>query len=386
MDQTSRMINGAEAMATAFILAGVRIAYTFPITPQSEVMDYFAEQSGFTCINADSEYNVLAGAEGVLWSGQRCAVATASQGLILMSELMWEVSGNRLPLVMGVFNRGLKGPGWCLGSQHNDSLFMRDTGWLQFYCESAQEILDMVLIGYRLAERIQLPVMIAGDGFYLSHEREEVLVPSAAQAETFVGKRDASDMPLSRPPASYGGLVPPQKYYALFRQMHRDVEGSLEVFQEVAAEFEATFGRRYDPVEEADCDEADIVLISAGTISGTIRKALADAGNSGHKVGFLKLRAFRPFPAKQLRRAMLKGKKVAVLDRSLALGVGGIFGSELRTVFTNQPESRPLFSFVAGLGGLDVTPGMVTQLIDYVARTDSPPEGALFLTETGIEE
>ena len=313
MDHTSRMINGAEAMATAFDLAGVRIAYTFPITPQSEVMDYFAERSGFTCINADSEYSVLAGAEGVLWSGKRCAVATSSQGLILMSELMWEVAGNRLPLVMGVFNRGLKGPGWCLGSQHNDSLFMRDTGWLQFYCESAQEILDFVLIGYRLAEELQLPVMIAGDGFYLSHEREEVLVPSEATAQAFVGERNPVDMPVNRPPASYGGLVPPDKYYALFRQMHRDMERGLEVFDQIAAEFGAAFGRDYDVVDERNCDQADIILISAGTISGTIRKALAIGGRNGRRTGFLKLRAFRPFPTARLllrpiRRRTSNGK------------------------------------------------------------------------------
>lgn len=385
MSQTSRMINGAEAMATAFDLAGVRLAYAFPITPQSEVMDFFAERSGFTCINADSEYSVLAGAQGVLWSGQRCAVATASQGLILMSEVMWEVAGNRLPLVMGVFNRGLKGPGWCLGSQHNDSLFMRDTGWLQFYCESAQEILDLVLLGFRLAETIQLPMMVAGDGFYLSHEREEVFVPGENEAREFVGERDASDMPLNQPPASYAGLVPPEKFSALLLQMHRDMRRATVVFTELAAEFAARFGRTYGLAEEVNCDDADLIIATAGTIAGTVRRAMQNL-DGGPRVGLLKLRAFRPLPEERLRRALLKGKKIAIIDRSLAPGLGGIFGAELKTVFANQPAAPPLYPVVAGLGGLDVTPAMIARLIEYVAESKSPPAGALFLTEEGIEE
>ncbi|MDH7568424.1 MAG: pyruvate ferredoxin oxidoreductase, partial [Armatimonadota bacterium] len=185
----ARMMNGAEAMAIAFQLAGVRIAYTYPITPQIEVMETLSRNGRILYVQGDSEYNVLAGAEGVVWGGERCAVATASQGLLLMSEVMWEVAGNRLPIVMGVFNRGVKGPGWCLGAQQNDTLFMRDTGWLQFYCESAQEVLDLVLIAFRVAEEVCLPAMVAGDGFYLSHQTEEVHVPAAEEVRAFVGER-----------------------------------------------------------------------------------------------------------------------------------------------------------------------------------------------------
>ncbi|HDS74549.1 MAG TPA: pyruvate ferredoxin oxidoreductase, partial [Firmicutes bacterium] len=146
------VLTGAEAMARAAELAGVRIAPMFPITPQTAVIETLAQNGVVETLRANSEYNVMAMAAGVAWAGQRVFTVTSSQGLVMMSEMMWEVAGNRLPVVMGVFGRALKGPGWNLGTQQNDSLMMRDTGWLMFYAETAQELLDFVLIAYRVAE------------------------------------------------------------------------------------------------------------------------------------------------------------------------------------------------------------------------------------------
>lgn len=383
--QKAKVISGAEAMASAYELAGVRIAYTFPITPQSEVMEYLAAREEITCIQADCEYNVLAGAEGVLWSGERCAVATASQGLVLMSEVMWEVAGNRLPLVMGVFNRGLKGPGWCLGSQQNDALFMRDTGWMQFYCESAQQLLDMTLIAFRVAEEILLPAMVIGDGFYLSHEREEVWVPEAEDVEAFLGRPGNADLPRAGHPANYAGLAPPETYHRLSKAMHEDIERVVDLFPQVAAEFESTFGRGHSLLDAFDVEDAEVVVVTAGTISGTAHEAIEGLRSGGERVGLLRLNCFRPFPARQLVEVLPPNAVLAVLDRNLAPGTGGIFGANVKIALHGN-GAQPVFTFVTGLGGMDVSPDMVRMAVDYARDHRGARPSIVFLTEAGVEE
>jgi len=382
--QAPRLLNGAEAMGVAYWLAGARLAYTFPITPQSEVIDYFAAHPDIRCIQADSEYNVISGAQGVLWGGERCALATASQGLILMSEVMWEVAGNRLPMVMGVFSRGLKGPGWCLGTQQNDALFYRDTGWLQLYCESAQEILDFTLIAHRLAERISLPVMVVGDGFYLSHELEEVQVPTAPAAREFVGEPRRESIPVDSPPASYGALVPPERYSSFYQTMHRDMERAAADFEDLSAEFSRLFGRRYALTSGSWLEDAEVVLVTAGAISGTAREVIGGLREQGQRVGLLKLQSFRPFPADEAVRQLASAGRILVIDRNISPGLGGIFAAHLRAALHERRITIPVWGMVAGLGGLDVTPDMIERAIAYTAQAQAPGTGPLFLTESGI--
>ncbi|HHX39776.1 MAG TPA: pyruvate ferredoxin oxidoreductase [Armatimonadetes bacterium] len=382
--QTARMINGAQAMAIGFELAGVRIAYTYPITPQAEVMETFSRSNRIVTIQGDSEYSVLAGAQGVVWAGERCAVATASQGLVLMSEVLWEVAGNRLPIVMGVFNRALKGPGWCLGAQQNDTLFMRDTGWLQFYCETAQEMLDLILIGFRVAETICLPVLVAGDGFYLSHETEEVLIPDEKAAAEFVGERMRCEAPMPDPQADYGGLMPPPKYFRAYQRMHHDVRRAAAVFDSAAQEFGTRFGRYYGRVSPLYTEDAETVVVSAGTICGTIREVVEQRRERGERVGMVKLHAFRPFPTEALRVALGNARRVIVIDRNLAPGLGGIFASEIRLALHARGVPATVYSFIAGLGGSDVPPGLLESALDYASEQADPPD-TLFLLDTGIE-
>ncbi|MGQ9523406.1 MAG: hypothetical protein ACUVTZ_01070 [Armatimonadota bacterium] len=386
---TRMQMNGAEAMALAFRLAGVRIAYTYPITPQSEVMEVLASDPNVTCVAADSEYNVLAGAEGVLWAGERCAVATASQGLLYMSELMWEVAGNRLPLVMGVFSRGVKGPGWCLGAQQNDVFFMRDTGWLHFICASAQNILDMMLIAFRVAETVSLPAIVSGDGYYVSHEKEPVSVPVEAECRAFVGDPPQEDLPKAGIPASYGGLVPSAKFLRFSRNIHRDMERALEVFQDVSVDFARRFGRLYRPVEFIHTDDADIIIVTAGAMSGTAEHVVRALRENGKRIGLARIYCFRPFPSNMLRQRLASAKAIMVLDRNLAYGLGGVITSETRLALAGtgrDPICIPVYGFVAGLGGLDVKPGILLQAVDLVERGLADEAGPLFLTEDGIEQ
>jgi len=382
-------MNGAEAMALAFRLAGVRIAYTYPITPQSEVMEVLASDPSVTCVAADSEYNVLAGAEGVLWAGERCAVATASQGLLYMSELMWEVAGNRLPMVMGVFSRGLKGPGWCLGAQQNDVFFMRDTGWLHFICASAQQILDLMLIAFRVAETVFLPVIVSGDGYYVSHEKEPVSVPDEAECRAFVGSPAQEDLPRAGVPASFGGLVPSPKFFRFSRNIHKDMERALGVFQEVSLDFAGRFGRLYRPVEFIDTEDAEIVIATAGAMSGTAEHVVRTLRQDGKRIGLARIHCFRPFPSAMIREALARARAVIVLDRNLAYGLGGVLASETRLALAGSgadPLHIPVYGFVTGLGGLDVKPEMVLRAVDWVESGRADGSGLLFLTEEGIEQ
>ena len=183
---TKAILTGAEAMARAAELADVDVATIFPITPQTQVIETLTQRGIVPCVRSNSEYNSMSLASGVAWAGSRVFSVTSSQGLVFMSEMIWEVAGNRLPVVLGVFGRALKGPGWNLGPQDNDSLMMRDTGWLMFYCETAQEVMDFTIMAYRIAEEQRFPVMVVGDGFYLSHTSEIVSIPDAASIRAFL--------------------------------------------------------------------------------------------------------------------------------------------------------------------------------------------------------
>lgn len=383
--QKGQIINGAQAMALGFELAGVRIAYTYPITPQIEVMETLSRDGRLTYVQADSEYAVLAGAQGVAWGGERCAVATASQGLVLMSEVMWEVAGNRLPIVMGVFNRGLKGPGWCLGAQQNDTLFMRDTGWLQFYCESAQEVLDFILLGFRVAEELNLPALVAGDGFYLSHETEEVMVPDRRAALAYVGERVRAGDPITDRQANYAGLIPPPQYFRAYQRMHADMRRAPAVFARAAAEFGERFGRYYRLVAPVHHEDAETLIVAAGTVCGTIREVVERRRRQGERVGMAKLHGFRPFPAAELAAVVGNARRVMVVDRNLAPGVGGLFAAEVRLAFSLAERRTPVYSFVTGLGGTDITPEMIERALDYTASGTGRPPETLFLHDAGVE-
>ena len=317
-------------MSLAYEMAGVRIAYVFPFTPQTEVLETMTRSTRVRVIPSDSEFNAIASATGVFWGGERCAIYTSSQGLVLMSEVMWEVAGNRLPMVMGVFNRALRGPAWTLGPQQNDSLFMRDTGWLQFFCETAQDVFDFILLAMRVAERVYLPAMVCGDGFYLSHQKEEIQIPDEAAVRDFVGEMAVPDLPDSSHPATFGGVVSTaQQYFRLSERMHRDVVASQDVFQDVAKGFQVLFGRRRTLTEPYEMEDAELVLIASGATCGAVREEVARRRRRGQKVGLLKLCSIRPLPVGELLRHLRPGQKIAVLDRNLNFGAGGIFHCEI---------------------------------------------------------
>lgn len=380
------IVSGAEAMSLAYELAGVRIAYVFPITPQTEVLETMTRSERVRVIPSDSEFNAIASAEGVFWGGERCAIYTSSQGLVLMSEVMWEVAGNRLPMVMGVFNRALRGPAWTLGPQQNDSLFMRDTGWLQFFCETAQDVFDFILLAMRVAERVCLPALVCGDGFYLSHQKEEIELPDEAAVRGFVGELAVPDLPDPNQPATFGGVVSTaQQYFSLSERMHRDVVAAQDVFLEVAKGFEVLFGRRRTLTEPCEMEDAELVLLASGATCGAAREEVRRRRRRGQKVGLLKLCSIRPLPVGELLRHLRPGQKVAVLDRNLTAGAGGVFHCEISAALRGLIDDIVLLGCITGLGGVDLTPEAAGELIDTLATAGPAQQGLVhFLDETGL--
>ncbi len=369
-------------MARGAELADAKIAPVFPITPQTQVIEALAEGGQVEVMRGNSEYNVISMASGAAWAGTRVFTATSSHGLVMMSEMMWEIAGNRLPVVMGVFGRALKGPGWCLGTQQNDSLMMRDTGWLQFYCESAQELLDMILVAYRIAEEWRLPVMVVGDGFYLSHANEPVDVPAEALVRRFLPAEPPSDgLPASTEPATFGPLVTPEQYFDFYRTVHDQMEQLADgPLQDVFSEFSSLFGREYDLIETHNAEDSEIVVVAMSTVAGTVRAELKSDPDRYADVGFVKLRSIRPFPGAKLTECLRNARKIIVIDRNLSPCIGGIVSTELAAELQRFGLERlpQIYSVVSGLGGMPVSREMIRNLVADVENS-TRPERVYFL-------
>lgn len=361
-----KIMNGAEAMAEAAKMAGVRVTSVFPITPQTEVVELLCNTPGITTLRGNSEYNVMALTQGAAWGGVRVFTVTAGQGLVLMSELMWEVAGNRLPIVMGVFSRALKGPTWSLGSQQNDALMMRDTGWLQFYCESAQEIFDYILIAYKLCEQVKIPAMVIGDGFYLSHTKETVELPEAELVRQFLPPTSPQELlPIGPGSTVFASKRPVVDYFVFYEELNDMIrklpDGPLP---DVFSEFEALFGRRHSLVETHQCEAAKTVFVTAGITAGTVRAYIDEHTKECADVGLIKLLALRPFPERQLIEAIgPQVEHLVVLDRNLSVGRGGIWAQEISTTLFNREGARPkLYNYIIGIGGENFDQQMVERI------------------------
>lgn len=292
-----------------------------------------------------------------------------------MHEMLHWAAGARLPIVMADINRAM-GPPWSVWTDQNDSLAQRDTGWMQIYCESNQEVLDTVIQAYRVAERVLMPAMLVLDAFVLSHTAEAVEIPEQEVVDHYLPpykplyKLDVND------PRSFGALAPPDVYMELRYKMHHAMEEALGEWARADEEYEKLFGRRYGLIEPYHTDDADLVIITSGTVTSTAREVIDELRAEGRRVGLLKIRLFRPFPKELIRQALSGVAKVAVIDRNISFGMGGIFAQEIKSALYNLPESvrPPIFGFVSGLGGRDITPAIIRQIIDYADSRNQPED------------
>lgn len=373
-----KVVEGSHAVSEAVRLARADVISAYPITPQTHIVELLSEYCSDGTLNAkflrvESEHSAMAALIGAASAGVRTFTATSSQGLALMHELLHWASGARLPIVMAEVNRALA-PGWNIWTEQTDSLAQRDTGWIQLYCEDAQEALDTTLQAFRLAETVYLPVMVVLDAFFLSHTYEPVDIPDQEDADRFLPPFKPAFQLDTQHPSAFNQLAPPNVYMEMRRSLQDAMESALGVLDAIEDDYEKLFGRRYGAVEAVQCDDADIILVTSGTVTSTSRLVVRQLREKGEKVGLLKMKAFRPFPFEALRSQTAHAKKLAVMDRNFSFGAGGIFAQEIRSALCNLARRPLVYGYVAGLGGRDVTTDVIEDIY-WRTKTSAHPEG-----------
>jgi pyruvate/2-oxoacid:ferredoxin oxidoreductase alpha subunit len=377
------VMTGNKAVAYGAKLSRVQVIAAYPITPQTTIIEYLADfcargELKAEFIKVESEHSALAACVGASATGARAFTATSGQGLLLMHEIIHWAAGARLPIVLANVNRAVA-PGWSIWTEQNDSLAQRDTGWMQFYVESNQEALDTVIQAYKTAEKVSLPAMVVLDAFVLSHTSEIVDVPPQEMVDEYLPpyqpqyKLDVDD------PRAFGGLVFPADWTELRYKIQEAHQQAIEVAKEADREYGELFGRSYGLLEKYPQDEAEVILVTSGTVTSTARDVIDQWREQGRKVSLLKVRLFRPFPVQELRKALEGAEKVAVIDRNISFGHGGIFAQEIKSALYNSPHRPVLFSFIAGLGGRDVTPATVEKVLNYTLSHDYPEEETIWI-------
>ncbi len=377
-----RVLEGSHSVAEAVRLAKAEVIAAYPITPQTHIVERLSDFCADGSLNArylrvESEHSAMAALIGASSAGVRTFTATSSQGLALMHEVLHWASGARLPIVLAEVNRALA-PGWNIWTDQTDSLAQRDTGWIQLYCETGQEVLDTTLQAFRLAENVSLPVMVVLDAFYLSHTYEPVDVPDQEQVDRFLPPFTPRFMLDTERPCAFNQMAPPDVYMEMRRSIQEGMEEALGRFAEMEDEFKKIFGRSYGAVEPIACEDAEIILVTSGTMSSTCRQLVKELRSRWEKVGILKIKLFRPFPAESIRRRLKTARKAAVIDRNFSFGSGGIFAGEVKAALCDIPERPVVFSFIAGLGGRDVTVGDLENIYMQTKNHDVPQQESIW--------
>ncbi len=366
-----KIVTGDYAAAYGALVCRPQLIAAYPITPQTFIVEHLSEFIADGKLDADymaveSEHSAMSACIAAEATGIRTHTATSSQGLALMHEALFAAAGMRLPIVMPVVNRTLAAPIgiWC---EHNDTMPERDSGWLQVYCEDNQEVLDMVIQAYKIAEdeRILLPIMVNLDAFILSHTVEPVELIDQKLVDAF--------LPPYKPKHSYldpddpmviGTFSPPEYIQEMRYQTEMSMQMAREVIGEITEEFADKFGRDYGGlIDTYRMDDADVALITLGTVTGTARDVVDDFRAKGKKVGLVKLRFFRPFPTREIVEIAHKVKALGVYDRAVSFGSGGPTWIETRNAIYGH-KNIPVLGFLAGLGGRDVNPEDVAFMFD----------------------
>jgi len=351
---------GDEAVAEAVKDCDVDVVSAYPITPQTIIVEKLSEfvASGEfkgEFIPVESEHSAMSAALGASLTGARVFTATSSQGLALMHEMLYNVSGLRLPVVMAVANRALSAP-LVLNADHGDMMGSRDSGWIQFYAENVEEIYDRTIQLFRLSEdpRVLLPSAINFEGFILSHDMEGVRLLDGEQIRKFVGRPKLEQRLDPENPKSFGALASPDNYYEFKMQQVEGMKAALGVFKEVEKEFHAFSGRRYGAVDAYNTDQANRIVVINGCASGTIRAAARVLNRGGDNVGVLAVKLYRPFPTDEVVEHLRDADSVVVMDRSVSFGApSGPLAADVKSALKSAGLDTPVMSLVYGIGGRD---------------------------------
>ncbi len=352
-------------------LANVDVVSTYPITPQTHIVEHLAELVADGALDAEyipveSEHSAMSACLGASAVGARTFTATAGQGLELMHEVLYVTASMRLPVVMTVVNRALSAPLNVWGD-HSDAMSVRDTGWIQIFVENGQEAVDNAVCAFRIAEdhRVLLPVMVHLDGFHLSHMTEPILLPDQDEVDKFLPKNDYP-LPLDpEKPVTMGAFAAPVLYTEGKKAQEVNLTAAKEVILQHWSDFGKSFGRHYSPVESYHSEDAKVVLLTMGSFSETAMVAIDKMRKEGRDVGLLRIRLWRPFPFEELRQAVKNTDVLIILDRAVSFGgPGGPVCSEVKAALYHQENRPKVIGFVSGLGGIDITPADFEEIIN----------------------
>jgi pyruvate/2-oxoacid:ferredoxin oxidoreductase alpha subunit len=363
------VMTGNYASAYGAKVCRAEVVSAYPITPQTSIVEKIASlvSSGemkAQFVNVESEHSAMAALISASMTGARTYTATSSHGLLLMHELLIWAAGARTPVVMSNICRA-NGPPWSVWVDHHDAIAQRDTGWMQVFCESNQEVLDSIIMAYKLGESdsIRLPTIINEDAFILSHTVEPVDVPDMEQVDKFLPPYNPRFRLDVNEPYGFGSLVMPDMYMEFRFKINEAMEAARQGWRDVEKDFEKAFGRNHGGlVEFYSCEDADVVLVMAGSIASTAKDVVDKLRSEGKKVGMARIRVFRPFPVEEIRKLAKMANVIGVCDHSYSFGHWGAMASEVRGALYGTKDMPVLKNYIVGLGGKDMTPEIIEKI------------------------
>jgi len=371
------VVEGSYAIAHSVKVCRPNVISAYPITPQTHIVEdlsqFMADGEIPNCeyINVESEFSALSALVGASATGARTYSSTSSQGLELMHEVLFNASGMRLPIVMTVVNRAVSAP-ISIWNDHQDSISQRDTGWIQLYAENIQEMSDMTAQSFKIAEDkdVMLPAMVCMDGFILSHVFEPVILLEQELTDEFLPTYDPEYVLDTRNPLSFGTFADPSAYTEFRYLQQKGMDVALGKIEKAAEDFKTIFGRYYGGlIEPYMAEDAEILLMAMGSVVGTIKDVIDKARSQGIKVGLIKVRTFRPFPAEVIRSAVSDAAIVVTLDKNISVGLNeGALFTEVKSCLYNSDINVPVMGFMLGHGGRDIPMSTIQMIIDKAAQ------------------
>jgi pyruvate ferredoxin oxidoreductase alpha subunit len=362
-----KQIEGSQAVAEAVGLCRPEVICAYPISPQTHIVESLGrmvstgalERCEF--INVESEFAAMSVAIGASAAGARAYTATASQGLLFMAEAVFNASGLGLPIVMTVANRAIGAP-INIWNDHTDTMALRDCGWIQLFAESNQEAVDLHIQAFRLAEELSVPVMVCMDGFILTHAVERVDMPSQEQVDAWLPEYEPRQVLDPSDPVSIGAMVGPEAFMEVRYLAHVKQRQALDLIPAWAREFEEVFGRPAGGlVRSYRCEDAETIVVSMGSVLGTLKDTVDELREQGAKVGVLGIHCFRPWPSAAIREALANARRVLVVEKSLAVGLGGVVAANVAGAY--HGHDADVHTVIAGLGGRAITRESLRKLL-----------------------
>ena len=373
--ETRMLLTGNHAVSYGAMLSRPELVPIYPITPQTPIAEKISElqlsgQFDVDIMTAESEHSAMSACITASLTGVRVFTATASQGLLLMHEMLHYASGARAPIVMAEVNRTLGSP-WGFWPDQSDSLSQRDTSWIQFYCEHGQESLDTVIQAFRVAEELLLPAMVIHEAFYVSHALEPVVVPAQERVDEYLPPFNPVHRLDTQLGESWGNVVNQDMFYRHRKALTESMALVPQAAIDADADYERMFGRGYGILERYRMDGADTVIVGFGSMCGTARVAVDALREAGHAVGLLKIKLFNPFPIEHVRQAVAGVPKLVVIERNVSPGIGGVLAQSLKSALYGMADPPAVHSYLAGVGGVNVSARALVEMVTK-AMADEP--------------